>query len=423
MPIVEEKKRINQKKNPQPQRNPRGSGSAVKIGGQWYARKRKKGFPDRFGTAKPTKGEAYGDLPNVLCPSVPLPAPVTVVPEIPATSAFFRDFMLEMLEGKRRRHVDESTWSTDETYWRTRVWTSDLGKTPLDKVTLEICQKFVDGLIFKSKAYRDRDEAGKLLDTYHLVFLDDLLMPASVRKIGAIVHRYLQLAVAAKLLKANPMDGVEYPTNENKGKASVLPPAVAACLAEKLDAWNSGIRKQGDRDRAMILVARDTGMRRAGVCGLRWDRVHWSPEGPYIEISRTVVRKKGGLREKGTKTGDVHEIPISEETYDLIRAQPRRGTYVFTTASGRAVRPDDLTRAFRNFATTLDIPGLHLHNLRHTYISMLLRAGVDIKTVQKMVGHRTPDMIMKVYAQIFDESQREGVRKLHLYMERARKTA
>ncbi|RYG37391.1 hypothetical protein EON81_06790, partial [bacterium] len=41
---------------------------------------------------------------------------------------------------------------------------------------------------------------------------------------------------------------------------------------------------------------------------------------------------------------------------------------------------------------------------RHTYISLLLRAGVDVKTIQKLVGHASHRMIMDVYGETFDES-------------------
>lgn len=53
--------------------------------------------------------------------------------------------------------------------------------------------------------------------------------------------------------------------------------------------------------------------------------------------------------------------------------------------------------------------GLTPHNLRHAYISLMLRAGVDLKTVQKNVGHSSPRMVMDIYGETFDESQVESV--------------
>ena len=64
------------------------------------------------------------------------------------------------------------------------------------------------------------------------------------------------------------------------------------------------------------------------------------------------------------------------------------------------------------FREAVDMPGLTPHNLRHTYISLMLRAGVDLKTIQKNVGHASPRMIMEIYGETFDESQVESMGKL-----------
>lgn len=70
---------------------------------------------------------------------------------------------------------------------------------------------------------------------------------------------------------------------------------------------------------------------------------------------------------------------------------------------GVFLRPAELTRAFRRLAREHDIYGTNgelatFYSLRHTYATMLLRAGVDAKTLASLMGHSSVAMTLNVYA-------------------------
>ncbi|MGV3619082.1 MAG: tyrosine-type recombinase/integrase [Fimbriimonas sp.] len=352
-------------------------------------------------------------------------------PDVPAVPTF-RDFMEAQLNGRRKKEISYGTWKRDEITWRTRVYTSDLGKMPIDQVTDDHCQAFIDA---QKKLVPKRDENGwlvtvdedgkriprdakgkpaqKLGRQIYTASGDDLDLD-SLKRVGATLSVYFEIARLKpyKLIKVNPMADVEYPRERKDAKPArkTLTLQQAAKLRTNLLSFTTTLASQGARFEAMVMTARDTGFRRGELCALRRDRLGRRKGARFIIVDVGLARAPKGFEERATKTGKTREVPITKETYDRIMALPRKtpeeqaSPYVFFTSSGRPVSPDNFTADFRAFRKTVGIPHLKLHNLRHTYISLMLRAGVDLKTVQNLVGHASPKMIMEIYAETFNES-------------------
>lgn len=380
------------------QRFPRGSGSVEQVGAKFRARKRS-GGRTVYGTLRDTWEEADRDRATLRFEDEGLKKG-----EIPTLS----DFTRYLLETDLKRDREYNTWAKQETIWRTRIDEHPIGKKRLDKIDDQDLQRFLDSQR-KYRQVRRKGKDGKESVVYELTA--EPLAPASLRTIGAFLGVIFKRAKSRRYgyVTGNPASGLEYPKERKKAKRKSLTPIEAAGLGANLLAFATTLRSQGDRFEAMILVARDTGMRRAELCGLLWDNVRRSKDGPYVVVDNTRVMSEGGTTDSATKTGDPREVPISEDTFELIRRQPRRSAYVFTTASGRPVRPDTFTRDFGRFREAVGMPHLKLHGLRNTYISLMLRAKVDLKTIQKQVGHVDGTMIMEVYGETFDDQQRASV--------------
>lgn len=61
--------------------------------------------------------------------------------------------------------------------------------------------------------------------------------------------------------------------------------------------------------------------------------------------------------------------------------------YAFTNRHGGPMAPDRLTRIFRSFSEQAGLPPVRRHDLRHGAATLALAAGVDLRTVQEMLGH------------------------------------
>lgn len=71
---------------------------------------------------------------------------------------------------------------------------------------------------------------------------------------------------------------------------------------------------------------------------------------------------------------------------------------VFTREDGTGVHPDYVSKRFKARVAETDVPEIRLHDLRHTWASLALAAGVHPKVVSERLGHATVSMTLDVYS-------------------------
>jgi integrase len=140
-------------------------------------------------------------------------------------------------------------------------------------------------------------------------------------------------------------------------------------------------------------------------------------ENSRVRIERSVEQtKRGGLRFKSPKTKNsrrnvaISPSLLAELRAHRLRQQERR----LALGMGRApddslvfARWDGLTRApewlTQKFALAMDALGIEctLHALRHTHVSQLIAAGMDILTISRRLGHASPAITLRVYGHLF----------------------
>ena len=75
---------------------------------------------------------------------------------------------------------------------------------------------------------------------------------------------------------------------------------------------------------------------------------------------------------------------------------------MFTTRSGRAVEPRNLSRSFDRIVTATDLPNIVFHDLRRTAATMLKSLGVPARDAQAILGHANLAVTLGVYSEVFD---------------------
>lgn len=111
--------------------------------------------------------------------------------------------------------------------------------------------------------------------------------------------------------------------------------------------------------------------------------------------------------ESPTKSKKWREIPLNEPAKAAVEALKERATGPYLLPR---VRPESLSRAFDTCAIRVALPG-SLHTLRHTFVSHLVMAGVDLPTVQKLAGHASITTTMR-YAHLAEEHKAAAVMKI-----------
>ncbi len=89
-----------------------------------------------------------------------------------------------------------------------------------------------------------------------------------------------------------------------------------------------------------------------------------------------------------------------------------KSEYVFHSENGTKICPRNLLRAFYSAVKKAKILKLRFHDLRHTFATRLVQAGVDIYTVQKLGRWKNISMVMR-YAHHYPESLRKGIEVLN----------
>ncbi|OGW60052.1 MAG: hypothetical protein A2V83_11140 [Nitrospirae bacterium RBG_16_64_22] len=152
--------------------------------------------------------------------------------------------------------------------------------------------------------------------------------------------------------------------------------------------------------REIISFAVNTGMRQGEILSLRW---------PSVDLFRRVL-----VAEK-SKNGEKRTVPLNEAVLTLFKEKARvrslKTDLVFHSEAHTPIDLGNLRRAFGKAIKKAKVGDFHFHDLRHTFATRLVQAGVDMYKVQRLLGHKTPTMTQR-YAHHSTESLRDGVEVL-----------
>ncbi|MGE4542704.1 MAG: integrase [Pedobacter sp.] len=132
----------------------------------------------------------------------------------------------------------------------------------------------------------------------------------------------------------------------------------------------------------IVIAALNTGMRKNEILTLKWEQ--------NIDLRHNFILLDT------TKNGERREIPINEAFLKVLKSQIRRidVPYVFfNPKTGK--RYGDVKKSFYSACRRAGIKDFRFHDLRHTFASHLVMAGVDITTVKELMGHKTLSMTLR----------------------------
>jgi len=123
----------------------------------------------------------------------------------------------------------------------------------------------------------------------------------------------------------------------------------------------------------------------------------------------------GIITARATKSGETYRIPMNETVREILRGLPSRlrSEFVFPSATGKTAMASRSfrERVFRPALEAAKINDFHWHDLRHSFASRLVMAGVDLKSVQELMGHKTLAMTLR-YAHLSPAHKLDAVCRL-----------
>lgn len=267
----------------------------------------------------------------------------------------------------------------------------NIGSMPLNKLSSLELQKFYKKLLNRGRVTRlEAKNQPKGLS------------PKTVRNIHQILESAMKLAQEQKLIIKDPTAGCALPKVEKKEMKTLPVEQLASFLRE---ARESGVFELYYLDLA-------TGLRRGELLGLKWTDIDL--EKGELQVKRQVVRIEGKIVEAPLKTKNAYRtLPLAEDVTAILKQQRKKAgnsPWVFPSPNGGPISPDSVLRKLHGVLKRAGLPQVRFHDLRHTFATLALQNGVDIKTVSGMLGHYSAGFTLDTYAHVTTAAQKEAAR-------------
>ena len=144
--------------------------------------------------------------------------------------------------------------------------------------------------------------------------------------------------------------------------------------------------------------------------GLKWSDIDL--EHGSLRVQRQIVRIDGEIVEAPLKTKNAYRtLPLSTDAVDVLKEQKKKcgnSPYVFPSPTGGPISPDSVLHMLHRVLKRAGLPKVRFHDLRHTFATLALQNGVDIKTVSGMLGHFSAGFTLDTYAHVTTSAQKEA---------------
>ena len=173
------------------------------------------------------------------------------------------------------------------------------------------------------------------------------------------------------------------------------------------------LNEEDIRIRTALMLLLYSGLRRGELCGLSWPDI--DEKGQLIHVMRASQYQEGvGIVEVPTKNDDsIRAVKLPPFMFELLHEYKKWWTVqrlangdrwrgekqrLFIQDDGLPINPDTINLWLDRFLAKHDFPRITPHGLRHTFATLQIAAGVDLKTLQARGGWAQPDTPMKIYA-------------------------
>lgn len=254
-----------------------------------------------------------------------------------------------------------------------------------------------------------KDLCPKDVEEWIASLLETGLSSSMICKAFRLLKQVLNSAIACGAIDKNPLALVNPPKRVNKHQGiNSLDATARTALLSKMDTL----------ELSPVLVAAYialyTGMRRGEICGLQWRDI--DTDSRVMWVRRAVGLGEGGAYIKQPKTDKVRDVALPATLAGILARwkERQRGSFATDMATlatdsfvlGDALgfyHPDRLTKDWATLAKLLGVRGTagriaSFHDLRHTWATMFLASGGDVKTAASNLGHSNAAMTLNIYA-------------------------
>lgn len=275
--------------------------------------------------------------------------------------------------------------------------TPRIGHIKLAKLTARDLQKLYKELAEHGRVRPDKQGSYALSST-------------TVRSVHLMLHCAFERAVKERLIQCNPTEDCIAPKIQRK-EMSILKP-------EDISAYLTAADKHGALP--MFYLELVSGLRKGELVALRWDDL--DAKGRTISVSKQYIRNPNGevVLSRPKAETSVRRVSIPQEAVDLLIQEHDKhpdSPYLFpSSATGEMYHPDSVVNLHKKILKDAGLPHIRFHDLRHTFATLALQNGVDVKTVSSMLGHYDAGFTLRTYTHATRQMQDDAAKKMGSFM-------
>lgn len=281
----------------------------------------------------------------------------------------------------KKLNVRASTWSCLEGHTRTHF--EELNSLRVNLITTTLIERWI--------AKRQQNNMNIL----------------TLRKVLVTLGQIMAYAVRHKYLNHNPVRDAERPRTQGaveEKKIKVLTP-------DEIKAFIDAVTDQ--KSQALFRLAIMSGARQGELLGLKWSDIDW--EASQVLIQRTFNNQAWyDVKTAASKRRiDIGPGMIAELKKWKLACMPNKLNLIFPNEAGQPMNHNNLvSRHFNPALKKAGIDRIRFHDLRHTYASLLIEQGENIKYIQSQLGHSTPSVTLNVYTHLMKPENQEAAIRL-----------
>ena len=251
--------------------------------------------------------------------------------------------------------------------------------------------------------------------------------PITIKILNKAIKSCLKYAKKMNYIIENCCDNVVLPKIPYKGEDKVQ-----VFTVEEQKRFMEVIKNH--KHRIEFLLTLGTGLRIGELVALKWNdidfengslRVNKSIWRGYVTIDgkrkyviqETAPKTPSSIREVAIPDKILEELKIHKEKQDEIKERYKEiyndKSYVFANIIGEQMLSDTLSKSFAKALKDNGIKHVKFHSMRHSYATRLFEKGVQLKTVQKLLGHSSIEITADIYTHVMNSEKISAVQKLN----------
>ena len=236
------------------------------------------------------------------------------------------------------------------------------------------------------------------------------LSSTTVRSLHLMLHNALDRAVKEKLILGNPTENCIVPKIE-KQEMKILHP-------DHIHAYLDAAERRGVLP--MFYLELVSGLRKGELIALQWSdldeancTISVSKQASWDTEHRLILSRP--------KTGNsIREVSIPQDAVELLKQEHAKhpdNPWMFPSSrTGEMYHPDSVVNLHKKILKDAGLEHIRFHDLRHTFATLALQNGVDVKTVSSMLGHYDVGFTLRTYTHATRQMQQKATEKMGSFM-------